>query len=185
MFAVSVEMAPGSGAALGSQVALVGACVAGAGAVFGGAGFGVAPFAVLADAAVDGVGAGGDDGAVVVGVGVGGAGDGGEEGVRAVAVPAGGGAHGGGVDAPWADWADAGVAVLVVAGGAVDAPEVGVVAREGLLDGVLADDGVGVAEDVADVVAGPLSDGIRLEDRSAVYCRVGLVANADLSVPLP
>lgn len=85
---------------------------------------------------------------------------------------------------PWTDRTDAGVSVLVVTRGAVHFPEVCIVAREGLLNGVLADDRVGVAEDVADVVAGPLADGVRLEDCSAVFHRVGLLAYTDLPVPL-
>lgn len=79
---------------------------------------------------------------------------------------------------------DAGVIVLVVARGTGYVPEVCVVAREGLLNSVLADDGMGVAEDVADVVAGPLTDGVRFEDCSAVFDGVGLFAYAHLSVPL-
>ena len=85
---------------------------------------------------------------------------------------------------PWPDGTDAGISVLVVARGACYAPEIGVVACEGLLNGVLAYDRVGVAEDVADIVAGPFAHGIRLEDCSAIFHRVGLVAYAYLSVPL-
>ena len=105
----------------------------------------VFPLAGFADAAGDFVGASRDDGAVVVGKGVRGAGDGGEKGVGRVAIPAGISAHGGGVGAPWPDGPDAGVAIFVIAGGAIDVPEVGVIAREGFLDRILTDDGVGVA----------------------------------------
>ena len=86
--------------------------------------------------------------------------------------------------APGSDGSDARVSVFVITRSAFDVPEVGVVAREGLLHGILADDRVGVAEDVADVVAGPLAYGIRFEDGSAVLCGMGLIADADLSVPL-
>ena len=186
VYAVAVDMSLGLGLTLGSRIALVGTFVAGARSLFGRTGLGVLPLAVLTDAAGDGVGAGGDDGAVVVGVGVRRAGDGREERVRRVAVPAGFGiqAHFLGVCAPWAHGADARVSVLVFTVGAFDFPEVRVVAREGLLDSVLADDGVGVAENVADVVAGPLADGVRFEDGSAVFRRVGLFAYAYLSVVL-
>ena len=43
---------------------------------------------------------------------------------------------------------------------------------------------MGVAEDVTDVVAGPGADGVCFEDGAAVFCRVGLFADADLAVPL-
>ena len=86
--------------------------------------------------------------------------------------------------APGSNGADAGVAVFVLAGGALDVPEVSVVAREGFLDRILADDGVGVAEDVGDVVGGPLADGVGFEDGAGVLCGVGLFADADLAVPL-
>ena len=52
------------------------------------------------------------------------------------------------------------------------------------MNGVLADDGVGVAEDVTDVVAGPFAYRVRFKDCSAIDCRMRLVADADLSVPL-
>lgn len=184
VYAVAVKVSL-LGLALGGRIALVGARVAGAGASFGRAGLGVLPFAIATDAADEGVGAGGDDGPVVVGVGVCCAGDGGEEGIGRVAVPAGGLAHGAGVYSPWTDGTDTGVSVFVVARGAAYVPEIRVVAREGLLHGVLADDGVGVAEDVTDVVAGPLTDWVCFEDRPAVFYRVGLVAYTYLSVPLP
>ena len=77
------------------------------------------------------------------------------------------------------------VAVLVLAGRAAgDAPEVRAVARQRLLHHVLAHDRVRVAEDVADVVARPLADRVRFEHGPAVLCRVGVVADADLPVPL-
>ena len=41
-----------------------------------------------------------------------------------------------------------------------------------------------VTEDITDVVTSPCADGVRFEDCSAVYCRVGLFADADLTVPL-
>lgn len=133
---------------------------------------------------MDGVGAGGDDGAVVVGVGVCCARDGREKRIGRVTVPARGFTHGAGVHAPWTNGTDAGVPVLVVARGVGNVPEVQIVAREGILLDVSADDGVGVAEDVADVVAGPLADGVRFQYRSAIFHGVRLVAYAYLSVPL-
>lgn len=144
MYAVAVQMSLGLGLTLGSRVALVGTFVAGAGSVFGGTGLGVLPRAVLTDAAGDGVGAGGDDGTVVLGVGVCCARDGRKERIRRVAVPAGGWvlAHFLGVGPPWTDGADAGFPVHIVACGAFDLPEVRTVTRQGLLDSVLADDGV-------------------------------------------
>lgn len=172
------------GLGLGYRISLVGTGVAGAAAVFRRTGLGVAPFAILADAADDGVGAGGDDGPVVVREGVCCSCDGREERVGRVAVPAGGFAHCLKVCSPWTDGADAGVTVLVLARGAGYVPEVRVIAREGLLDGILAHDRMGEAEDVADVVAGPGAHGVRFEDRSAVFDGVGLVADAYLAVPL-
>ena len=171
---------------IGCRIPFVGAGVAGAAAVLGRPGLGVAPLAGLADAADDGVGAAGDDGPVVVRVRVRRAGDGREEGGRRVAVPARGRAlrHGGRVRAPGADGADARVAVLLLARGARHVPQVRVVARQRLLHAVLAHDRVRVAQDVADVVAGPFAHGVRLQDRAAVRHGVGLVADADLSVPL-
>ena len=44
---------------------------------------------------------------------------------------------------------------------------------------------MGVAEDVANVVTGPLAHGVGFENCSAVFHRVGLIAYANLSVPLP
>ena len=187
VFAVAVKVSPGLGLGLGGRidVALVETGVAGAGAGFGRPGFGVLHVAGCTDAAVDGVGAGRDDGPVVVRVGVRGASDGREEWARRVAVPAGGFAHLRLVYPPCANGSDARVAVLVFARGAAHVPEVRAVAREGLLDGVLADEYVGKAGDVADVVTGPLADGIRFKDRSGVFHRVRLLADADLSDILP
>lgn len=148
---------------------------------------GVLPLAALADAAGDLVRRRGDDGAVVVRERVRGARGGREEGVRRVAVPAARAAlaHGGRVGAPGPHGPHARVAVLVLALGAAGrAPEVRAVARQRLLLHVLADDRVRVAEDVADVVARPLAHGVRFEDRAAVLGWVGVVADADLAVPL-
>ena len=52
------------------------------------------------------------------------------------------------------------------------------------MNGVLADNGVGVAEDIADVIAGPFANRVCFKDGSAIFCRMGLVPYADLSVPL-
>ena len=183
MCAVAVEMSLPM-PALGGGIALVRTRVAGTASILGLAGIWVFPFAFLADTASDGVGAGGDDGPVVVGIGVCCARDGGEEWVGPVAVPAGGRAHCAGVCSPGTDWADTRVSVLIVTGSALDIPELRVVTGERLLNGVLADDGVGVAEDVADVVAGPLANRVRFKDCSAVFDRMGLVAYAYLSIPL-
>ena len=49
---------------------------------------------------------------------------------------------------------------------------------------VLTYDGMGVTEDVADVVAGPLTDGVRFQYGSTVLCRIWLFADTDLSIPL-
>ena len=170
--------------ALGRHIALIGAQFTVTASILGGTGLGILPLTRLSHTAGDFVGAGGDDGPVVIRVGIRGAGDGREEGIGRVAVPAGCGAHGAGVGAPGTDGPDAGVSVFVFTRGAFDLPEVGVVAREGLLYRILADDGVGVAEDIADVVAGPLAYGVRFEDGSAVLCGMGLFADTDLSVPL-
>lgn len=164
VFAVAVNVSLGLGLALGLRVALlVQSGVAGACAGFCGTGFRVLHVASGADAAVDGVGAGRYDGAVVVRVRVRGASDGREEGGRRVAVPAGCFAHFGQVHSVCADGADACVAVLLFAVGAGYVPEVGAVAGERLLHGVLASDGVGIAADVADVVARPCAHGVRLD----------------------
>ena len=184
MFTVAVKMAPELGLALGDGIALVGARIACAAAVFGGPGFGVLPLAILAHAADQFVRAGRDDGSVVVRVRVRGAGDGREEGVRWITVPAGSFAHGGCTDTPGADGSDARISVLLVACGVGYVEEVGVVACEGQCDTVLADDGVGESEDVADVVACPFTNGVRFQDGSGVFDRVGLVADAHLSVIL-
>ena len=85
---------------------------------------------------------------------------------------------------PWTDWIDAGVSVLGVARGAGNVPEAPVVAGEGLLNGVLAGDGVGVTEYIANVVAGPFADWVGFQYCSAIYRGVGLFAYAHLSVPL-
>ena len=131
---------------------------------------------------MDGIGAARDDGSVVVRVRVRGAGHGREECVRGVAVPAGCWAHFAQVDAICANGSDACVSVLFFANGAGHVPQVRAVAREGLLDSVLASEGVGEAGDVADVVTGPRCDGVRFEHRSAVLLGVvGLLAYAHLA----
>ena len=181
---MTVSVSPLHPAALGRHIPLVGARVASTASVLCGTGLGVLPRARFPDAASDLVGAGRDDGTVVIRVGIRGAGDGREERVGRVAVPAGRGAHGAGVGAPGTDGSDAGFSVLIITRGAFDLPELGIVAREGLLHRILAHDGVGVAEDVADVVASPLAYGVRFEDSPAVYRGMRLFADADLSVPL-
>lgn len=192
VYAVAVQMSllrhHHLGLALSRRIALISPRIAGTRAGLGLAGLGVLPLAARADAAGDAVRAGGDDGAVVVRVRVRGAGGGGEERVGRVAVPAAGAAlaHGLGVAAPGPDGPDARVAVGVLAGAAAgDAPEVGAVARQRPLHHVLAHDRVRVAEDVADVVARPLAHRVRFQHRPAVLGRVGVVADADLPVPLP
>ena len=65
---------------------------------------------------------------------------------------------------PWSHGTDAGVSVGLVTLGAVDAPEIHLVAREGPLHRVFADQVVRVAHDVTSVVAGPCTDGVRFED---------------------
>ena len=86
--------------------------------------------------------------------------------------------------APGTDGPNTRVSIFIFTRSALDLPEVGVVAREGLLDCVLADDGMGVAEDVADIVAGPFADGVRFENGSAVLGGMGHFADTDLSIPL-
>ena len=185
VFAVAVKVSPGLGLGLGGRIALVETSVAGARARLGRPGLGVLHSASRTDAAVDGVGAGGDDRPVVVGVGVCCAGDGREECARRVAVPAGGFAHFRLMYSPCANGTDARVSVLLFARGAAYVPEVRAVAGEGLLNGVLADEDVGKAGDVADVVTSPLADGIRFEDCSGVFHGVWLLANPDLTDILP
>lgn len=85
---------------------------------------------------------------------------------------------------PCTNGADTGVSVLFFARGAAYVPEVHAVARESLLNSILADDVVGEAGNVADVVAGPFADGIYFEDRPGVSDRVWHFAYADLSIPL-
>ena len=184
VFAMAVKMAPELGLALGHGIPLVGAGIAGAAAVLGRPGFGVLPLAVLAHAADQLVRAGRDDGSVIVRVRVRGAGDGREESVWRITVPAGSLAHHGCTDAPRADGSNARVSVLLVACGVCYVEEVRVVACEGQRDAVLADDGVGEPEDVADVVACPLADRVRFQYGSGVFDGVRLVANAHLSVIL-
>ena len=167
--------------ALSLGITLIEAQFARTAPVLGRASLWVLPLAVLADAASDLVRASRDDGAVVVRIRVGGAGDRREERIGRVAVPAGVVLHGVEVRAERADGADAGVAVLVLARGILDLPEIGVVARERALHRVLADDGVGVADDVADVVAGPGAEGVGFDDGAAVFDGVGVVADADLA----
>ena len=184
VFAMAVKMSPELGLALGNGIPLVGARIAGAAAVLGRSGFGVLPLAILANAADQLIRAGRDDGPVVVRVRVRSAGDGREEWVRWITVPARSLAHRGGTDTPGADGSDARVSVLFVACGVSHVEEVGVVASEGQRDAVLADDRVGESEDVADVVACPFADGVRLEDGSGVFDGVGLVTDAHLSIIL-
>lgn len=86
---------------------------------------------------------------------------------------------------PWTNGTDAGVSVLVFARGAAHVPEIDVIACKGLLDSVLAYDGMRIAENVADVVAGPFANGVCFEDCAGVFRTVWLFAYADLSVPLP
>ena len=184
VFAVAVKMAPELGLALGDSVPLVGARIAGAAALFGRSGFGVLPLAILAHAADQLVRAGRDDGSVVVRERVRGAGDGREESVWRVTVPAGSLAHSGCTNAPGADGSDARVSVLFVACGVGYVEKIRIVASEGQRDAVLADDGVRESEDVANVVACPFADGVRFQNGSGVFDRVGLVADAHLSVIL-
>ena len=184
VFAMAVKMAPELGLALGDRIPLVGARVAGAAALFGRPGFGVLPLAVLAHAADQLVRAGRNDGSVIVRVRVRGAGDGCEEGVWWITVPAGSLAHRGCTDTPGADGSDARVSVLIVTCGVGYVEEIGVVASEGQGDAVLADDGVGESENVANVVACPFADGVRFQDGSGIFDGVGLVADAHLSVIL-
>ena len=187
MCSMAVEMSLGLGLAFRGRVALVGTRVAGAGTGFGLTGQGVLPLATVTNAADDGVGAGGNDGAVVIREGVCCAGNGREERVGRVAVPAGGGtfAHCCSMYSPWTDGTDAGVSILVFARGAAHVPEVDVVARKGLLNTVLAHEVMGVAQDVADVVAGPFAIRVCFEECAGVLNSVRLFAYADLSVPLP
>ena len=176
-------MSPPNPAILSPNIPLISAEFAITRSVLRGTRFGVLPLARFPHTASNFVGGGRNDGAVVIGVCIRCARDGGEKGIRRIAVPAGSRAHGAGVGAPWTDRANARVPVFVIACRAVRVPEIGVIAREGLLDRVLTHDGVGVAEDVGDVVAGPLADGVGFEDCAAIFCRVGLFADADLAVP--
>lgn len=61
VFAMSVNMSPRLGLALGNRLTLINALPAVTGPGFGRPGFGVTPWAVLANMAVDLVGAGADD----------------------------------------------------------------------------------------------------------------------------
>ena len=164
MGAVGVEMSVGLGLVFGDRIALIETLVAATRACLGRAGLLILPRAILTNAAVDGVGAGRDDGPVVVGEGVRCTGDGREELVGRVAVPAGGQAHFLEMLSPGSHGTDAGVSVGLVTGGAVHAPEIHAVARQGILHGVFADQVVRVAEDVTRVVAGPFTDGVCFED---------------------
>ena len=184
VFAMAVKMAPELGLALGDGIPLVSARIAGAAAVLGRPGFGILPLAVLTHTADQLVRAGRDDGPIVVWERVRGAGDGREERVWWITVPAGSLAHGGCTDTPGADGSYARVSVLIVACGSGYVEEVGVVASKGQCDAVLADDGVGEAEDVANVVACPFANGVRFQNGSGVFDRVRLVADAHLSVIL-
>ena len=181
---MAVKMSLGIGFDLGVRITLVGTGVAVARTSFGRPGLVVLPSAIRTNAAVDGVGAGGDNGPVVVGVGVRCARNGREERVRRIAVPAGGFAHFVHMGSPGTNGTDACVSVLVVTRGAGCVPEVRAIAGKCILNGVSAGEGVGKAGDVADVVSSPLADGVRFEDCSGVIHRMGLLANADLSIPL-
>lgn len=86
--------------------------------------------------------------------------------------------------APRPDGADARISILIITSGALDLPKIGIIAREGLLDRILTDDRVGITQDIADVVASPLADGVGFQDSAAVFRRVWLFADADLAVPL-
>ena len=88
------------------------------------------------------------------------------------------------MSAPGTDRPNTRVSIFIFTCGAFDLPEVGVVACEGLLYCILTDDRVGVTEDVADIVAGPFANRIRLENGSAVLCGMGHFADTDLSIPL-
>ena len=61
VFAMSVDMSPRLGLALGSRLALVNTFSAATAPVFGRPGFGVTPWAILPNVAMDFVGAGADD----------------------------------------------------------------------------------------------------------------------------
>lgn len=185
VLAMVVDMSLSFNLCLRDRVTLVGAGVASAGASFRRAGLGILPTTARTDAADNFVGAGGDDGPIVIWVGIRCAGDGREKWVGRVAVPAGGQAHFRSMYSPSTDWSDAGVSVLLVACGAGYVPEVCTVTCHGPLDDIFAGEAVRVAGDITDVVAGPLADGVGFEDCSGVFGRVGLFANAYLSVPLP
>ena len=185
VLAMAVNMSLGFDLCLRGRITLVGTGVASAGASFRRTGLGILPTTARTDAAGNFVGAGGDDGPVVIWVGIRCAGDGREKWVGWVAIPAGGQAHFRSMYSPSTDWSDAGVSVLFIAFGAGHVPEICTVTCHGPLDDIFAGEAVGVAGDVTDVVAGPLADGVRFEDCSGVFGRVGLVTYAYLSVPLP